>query len=640
MTQDQHQSQTKTPTSLRKTDSGEKSGGRGLQVILISAGLIGLMVLAVGVREYVGGQSGETGSDTGPSAETTAAPSNAVAELDNEIWESQGDSISGKYLASRHAERTGNLSIAADLLLEILELEPQNSRALARAHILLIAEGRFDEATILAETMLAEEGSSSALAEMTLAMQAVKGDDYDAALSHILKIPYQGPYGFLMPLIEAWTFIGMGESEAAIESLDPLASNGALSGLKGVHAGVIADQSGDMTRAEAEYLVALGNGESVPLRVAELYFSFLSRQDRWEEAEAFLATYLEQNRDNLMADPMAQAVETHTAMPLPIPTIHAGYAEAFYSIANRLNSGRADLETLIFVRFARHLDPENPRILFLLGDVLADQDRSTDAIEVLEQVDTQTPFGWYARLSIASRLSEMDREIQAIDMLSNMIDERPERTDAAHTLGDIQRIDENYGEAADAYGIAIERLVDPGERDWQIFYTRGISLERVSVDRELSDREKDDAWSQAERDFLFALELNPDQPQVLNYLGYSWVEKGVHLDQAREMISKSVSQRPRDGYITDSMGWVLYRMGEYEEAVVHLERAVSLVPSDPILNDHLGDAYWLVGRTNEARFQWERALENEPTAKQTEELRAKLSGETEPQPRPPGQEED
>lgn len=642
MTENQQQSQTKIPTSLRKSGSGGKSGVRGLQVVLISAGLIALMVLAVGVREYVGGRSGESGSglDAGSSSGPATTQSNAVTELGEEIWESQGDSISGKYLASRHAERTGNLSVAADLLLEILELEPENRRVAARAHFLLIAEGRFDEAAVLAETLLADADGSSALAEMTLAMQAVDEENYEIALTHILKIPYQGPYGFLMPLIEAWTFVGMGETEAALQSLDPLASNGALAGLKGVHAGVIADQIGDLVRAEEEYLLALGDGDSMPLRVAELYFSFLTRHDRWQEAEVFLGKYLEQGRDNLMAEPMSLALESRTAMALPIATIRAGYAEAFYSIANRLNSGRADLETLIFVRFAGQFEPDNPRILFLLGDVLADQDRSVESIEVLEKVDAASPFGWYARLAIAGRLSGMDRNNEAVDMLEDMIDERPTRTDAAHTLGDILRTDEKYGEAAEAYDIAIERLTDPVERDWQIYYTRGISLERVSVDRDLNDREQDEAWSRSESDFLYALELNPDQPQVLNYLGYSWVEKGVHLDEAREMISKSVAQRPRDGYITDSMGWVLYRMGEYEEAVVHLERAVSLVPSDPILNDHLGDAYWLVGRTNEARFQWLRALESDPDDDQVEGIQAKLSGEKEPQPRPPGQEED
>ena len=128
------------------------------------------------------------------------------------------------------------------------------------------------------------------------------------------------------------------------------------------------------------------------------------------------------------------------------------------------------------------------------------------------------------------------------------------------------------------------------DRHWRLFYVRGIAFERLGE------------WPKAEADFLRALELEPDQPLVLNYLGYTWVEQGRNLDEARTMIEKAVELRPDDGYIVDSLGWVAYRLGDFEEAVRQLELAVELVPGDPIINDHLGDAYWQVGRLNEARF--------------------------------------
>jgi tetratricopeptide (TPR) repeat protein len=627
MTFETQQSQTQTLTSVQ----APRRFSRGFQVVLIAAALLVLMGLAVGIREYVGVQGTDIPSDVG------TLPPTATVEIDDEVWESHSDTISGKFLASRHAERTGDLGVAADLLLDILKNEPDYAQVSARAHVLLTAEGRFEEARPLAASLLAEDPDRSTLADLTMAMKFVEEGDYETALDHILNIPHQGANGILVPMLEAWTFVGLGETEAALESLTPLGRNTAFSSLKGIHAGTIADLGGDPVRAEEEYALALGDGEALPLRVAELYFSFLSRQGRWDEAAAFMERYLEQNPDNLLAEPLIEALEAREEVPLPIVDAHGGFAEAFYSIANILNSRQPDIQPLIYARFSLQLAPNRPRTLFLLGDILNAQERAEQAIEVFEQIDEESPFSWYARLSIANALADKGQAEDAVKLLEKMSRERPDRPDAPRSLGDIQRVEENYRQAVEAYDQAAERIGELEERDWQLMYTRGISLERRSVARDLNDEEKAAAWARAESDFLKALELSPDQPLVLNYLGYSWVEKGVNLGEAREMIVSSVSQRPRDGYITDSMGWVLYRLGEFEEAVVHLERAVELEPADPVINDHLGDAYWIVGRQNEARFQWTRALENEPDEDLKEDLLAKLAGEKEPQPQPPGQ---
>mgnify|MGYP000565807262 FL=1 len=166
-----------------------------------------------------------------------------------------------------------------------------------------------------------------------------------------------------------------------------------------------------------------------------------------------------------------------------------------------------------------------------------------------------------------------------------------------HTaLGDLLRQQEEYGRAVRAYDTALELTPEDGPTRWFLLYARGISHERQKN------------WKQAEADFRAALELNPDQPQVLNYLGYSMVEKQVKLDEALNMIERAVAARPDSGYIVDSLGWVLFRLGRYDEAVSHMEKAVELMPVDPVVNDHLGDVYWAVGRSREAEFQWKRAL--------------------------------
>jgi Flp pilus assembly protein TadD len=180
--------------------------------------------------------------------------------------------------------------------------------------------------------------------------------------------------------------------------------------------------------------------------------------------------------------------------------------------------------------------------------------------------------------------------------MQQLIERNPDNAMFRIALGDALRQQQDYDAARAAYTAAIDMFLEDDASQWAVYFTRGIANERTG------------RWAAAEADFRKALELNPDQPQVLNYLGYSMVEKDMNLDEALDMIERAVAARPDSGYITDSLGWVLYRLGRYDEAVAPMERAVELMPVDPVVNDHLGDVYWAVGRYREAEFQWKRAL--------------------------------
>jgi Flp pilus assembly protein TadD len=194
-----------------------------------------------------------------------------------------------------------------------------------------------------------------------------------------------------------------------------------------------------------------------------------------------------------------------------------------------------------------------------------------------------------------------------------MAGEKTSRPEALVNLADLLRSKKRFSESVEAYDAAIERIGTIGKRHWTLLYSRGIALERSSQ------------WLRAEEDFITALRLKPDQPYVLNYLGYSWVDQGINLARAQKMIERAVELRPNDGYIVDSLGWVLYRLGDFPRAAKQLERAVELRPQDPTINDHLGDAYWRVGRAAEARFQWRRALSLDPEPDQVSTIRDKIS---------------
>jgi Flp pilus assembly protein TadD len=235
-----------------------------------------------------------------------------------------------------------------------------------------------------------------------------------------------------------------------------------------------------------------------------------------------------------------------------------------------------------------------------LGDLLLVSDHCDEAIRIYAEVPDDSLLRRNADIQSGLCLDLLDRTDEAATHIRRVIDENPADLEAVTALGNIYRGRDRFAEAADIYTKGIDTIKDPVATDWRIFYFRGVSLERSK------------RWKEAEADLLKSLELNPDQPQVLNYLGYSWVDMGINLDKGLEMIKSAVDQRPNDGYIVDSLGWAYYRLGRYNEAVEQLERAVELKAEDPVINDHLGDAYWQVGRKLEATFQWSHARDLDP----------------------------
>jgi Flp pilus assembly protein TadD len=234
------------------------------------------------------------------------------------------------------------------------------------------------------------------------------------------------------------------------------------------------------------------------------------------------------------------------------------------------------------------------------------------SLAIYQAIDRASPVSWSARLKAALELDELNRTDEAVSLLQAMAAERPQRAEALVTLGDVQRGREHFSEAVAAYDAAARRLGPAAAADWRLTYSRGVALERSGD------------WPRAEADLKAALALQPDEPLILNYLGYSWIDRGLNLDQALKMVERAVELKPNDGYIVDSLGWAFFRLGNYSRAASFLERATELLPEDPTVNDHLGDAYWRTGRVAEARFQWQRALQFKPEADEVKTLQTKL----------------
>lgn len=538
----------------------------------------------------------------------------------------RGSTTSGRFLAARHAEVVGDLVVAANLTAQIIADVPNSANVRRRAQLLMVSAGRLGKAAELAAGVL-ESNPGDPLATYTLYVDDMRNERFESAFERVSNVIVAGVNGISVPLLKAWALAGRKRSGDAIVELESMAGERGLGGIAGLHQALIADIDGDIGHARDAFEFAMErSGERPSLQLVDSYARFLMRQGDAAQARELVQGFASQNPETLLIE-SAQAVITGTLEPVRlVATVQQGAAEVFRNISGLLNRERLNTEALMFLRMSLALEPDNPTALFSLGQLHEQRSRGDLAIDAYRQINADTPYHWYARLSIADALHTQDSSKEAIAILRKMADERTDRVDAIRALADILRIEERYPEAIETYDRAFERA--GGKAEWQLYYTRGIALERGKN------------WARAEQDFLKALEIEPDQPLVLNYLGYSWVEQGVHLERAKAMIETAVAKRPEDGYITDSLGWVLYRMGDFEPAVGYLERAVALEPGDPVINDHLGDAYWMVGRRNEARFQWIRALSLEPDADVETEIRLKLDGKKEPTPLPPGKNRD
>jgi tetratricopeptide (TPR) repeat protein len=520
-------------------------------------------------------------------------------------------SPAGSYLAGLVARDDHDLTAAATFFRFALQADPENITLARNAMIAAISAGRMDDALEMAKGIVKAD-LRDPIGNLLLGVDALRAGRSAEAAGRFSVASRTRIYALLMPIASAWALYGDGRFDEAENELRGLRETGPFAPFAHFHLALLNDAAGRREAAESAYSDALRQSGPAAMRLVEAYGSFLERTGRIGDAEKLYRDIIGRQGD---APPIEAALSRLLAgepsRPL-VTTAIAGVAEAFYGAGSALVREEDGDAGLLLDRFAVFAQPNFDVARLLLGERLERLRRHEDAVEVYRGISSRSVFASAAGLRQAWALHQLKRDDEAVDILRRTAQLDGSDPEALMTLGDILRSGDRYDEAAVEYGRAIERIGKPEERHWTLFYARGIALERAKQ------------WPRAEADFLKALELRPDQPLVLNYLGYSWIEQGLNLQRARQMVERAVSLRPNDGYIVDSLGWALYRLGHYDEAVTHLERAVELRPVDPTINDHLGDAYWKVGRVNEARFQWQRALTMKPEADQVQKIKAKL----------------
>jgi len=524
-----------------------------------------------------------------------AAPA-AASQQSGEI--PSGISLSGAYLAGRSAAKDRANDLASDYLSRALSEDSGNPLLIERVFALKLSEGEVDEAETYAREVL-KFNSQHRMAHIVLGLADLRAGRFEAARKHFQASSYT-PIGELTSsLLRAWAYAGGKDLNLALKALDQLDSNDSFANFKNLHAALIADYLDNDIRAEASFKMA-SEGATTSLRIAQAYGNFLERQGRGPEAQKLYAQFNADGDENPL---IAAALEASKRGAMPEPFIASpidGAGEALFSLASAMTDDQSIDVGLMYAQLALQFSDDKPVINTLLGDIFEETNREERAIASYEEVPDGSPLRDNSDIEIASNLHKLERSPEAIARLQGLLKRDPSNYSAVVTLGNIYRSNEDYKNAGATYEKAIAQLAAPAKENWRVFYFAGISYER----------QKD--WPKAEKYFRRALELSPGEPSVLNYLGYSMIEKRVNLAEAMDMVKKAVESKPNDGYIVDSLGWAYYQLADYEQAVVHLERAVELLPADPIIGEHLGDVYWRVGRKLEAKFQWQHAKDNKP----------------------------
>ena len=526
----------------------------------------------------------------------------------------EGDTanVAGNFLAGRAAMEAGDLRGAADDLALALAAAPDNVDLRQQVFELLLAGGELERAVAAAKE-LDERAAPTDMAVLVLGLDAIRTGRADTAVALLQRLGTENIAGPVQPMLLAWAKFAAGDRADAIADLaggDP--ANG-LDRLKAFYRATMLGLDGRPREGLDALAVAFPDYVEAPSRVRRgALWLQIAAGDR-AAAEQLLARLAEAAPDDPEVASLTAALAAGGEEVAAVRDPATGMGDGLVSIGEAFFDQERNVEALALARSATLVAPGDPDGWLLIARVGLAQENPAEALRALEQVPDDSPLAWTAGLMRARALQDLERLDEAVALLERMSEQNPTQIDALVAMGDLLRSENRFAEAESAYTRAIARVPDVDQRYWRLYYARGIAFERTK------------RWPQAEADLLKALELEPDQPFVLNYLGYSWVDQGLHLDRAKEMLHRAVELRSEDGFIVDSLGWAYFRLGEQDKAVTYLERAVELEPGDPVINDHLGDAYWRVGRKREARFQWQRALTFNPEPEEVPVIQGKLA---------------
>lgn len=525
--------------------------------------------------------------------------------------------LSGNFLAAQTASNDNNAEEAVKFFNKAILQDPENAILKQSLFTALTSNGQIDEAIALLNEIKQEE-QTEILNFAVSASDALKKKSWARALTLIENIDGTDLDLMTSKLFGAWALVGDRKIDAAIAKAETVSGPNWTKVIKDYHIGLILSAN-DRDKEAIPYFERAISDRAVASALTETFIRAFEALGRAHARAGDKETAKKIVLDGMALLPnhppllgLLDDIEGEERVaPLVFSPQH-GAAEIFFNVGSAISRQGGLPFAQGHLQLAHFLAPKNDVMLLSLANVYEGQNRYERANEYYSMISKDGTYARRAQLEIGMNLNQMDKVDESISSLSKLVSENPDDLFAVTALGRIYSQHEKYLPAAMLLDKAIPLINPVKPSHWSLFYRRGIALERTKQ------------WEKAEADFKKALELSPNQADVLNYLGYSWVDKGIHLEEGLGMIRKAVELRPNSGFIIDSLGWAYYSLERYEEAVTELEKAIAFVPTDPVLNDHLGDAYWKVGRKLEATFQWRHALGNKPTDENKTTIEKKL----------------
>ncbi len=515
-----------------------------------------------------------------------------------------GTGAFGDYLDGRFAVQHADLPVAANKLEAALTLEPGLPELANQAFIASVMAARPDAVRIAISL------PDNPVARLVLSNHEAKASNWRAAAGGFDTLPGGSSLvEALRPLLVAWAQLGGGQPDTAISLLQSAVEAGRNRPVLTLHLALANDLAGRRDEAARFYAAARVEYGGLNLRLAQILASWQARSGDPDGAAALVSDLVA--GDGELA--LARGNLTQQAQAPVVRNAGDGLAEVYLAMAATLHQQNANDLSQLLLRLSLDMRPDFAPALLLLSDIQDIGKLPEAALDTLAAASPTDALAPVIMLRRANLLDELDRTDEAAAVLETLAADHPDRSEPLAELGDMLRRHSRFPEAVTAFDRAVARVGTPTRANWPLFYERGIALERAGQ------------WPRAEADFLFALELSPDQPGVLNYLGYAWADQGRNLDRARAMVERAVEQRPEEGSYVDSLGWILLLQGDKDGALQQLERAVTLMPGDATVNGHLGDALEAVGRTREAAFQWRSALILQPEPEEAARIEAKLA---------------
>ena len=529
--------------------------------------------------------------------------SNDKADKKKEKTISQADSANhksyGAYLAGRVAHLRKDFNKASDYYIESLNSTNANTDLVSNLYMLLASKGRIDEASIYADQAI-KNGDKNNFTHIIISINQMKNNKFQETIETTKNL--KGPIyeEFITPLITSWAYVGLNNKEQAIKTINKLKKEESFKALYHFHAGMIYDYFDDTKNAKKHYEV-IEKEESLEMsfRALQVISNFYIRNGQKKQALQLVKRYQDEqalaDMLNKLNINLANATKKNTKKIITSPNI--GLSEAMFSISATLRQGPPSVDLAhMFISMSIYSNPHYDLAKLLLADILESREMYQDANDIYDTINEKSESYETAQLKKANNFVELNDYASAELLLKSYSLDDSNNFQLYLDLADILRIRNKHKEALEYYKLALSKINNVKNKHWAIYYAMGISYEQT------------DNWEKAETNFKKALKLSNKHYYVLNYLGYSWLKQGINTEQAFSMIVDAYNQAPQDGNITDSLGWALYKLGYYNNAIIYLEKAAEIMPANAIISNHLGDAYWHGNRKNEAKFQWSHAL--------------------------------